>query len=156
MSGMENIIKSVDKTMKQRVKAGRAAAASAGKREKDFKGVCAVKLMLNPKSFTQSAENLLALSFRVKSMEAKIKNDENGLPVVDTVRSVSAAAPSTKQSIVSFSMKDWKGMVKTFGVQESDCVPNRKQGGGKRETVARGAGGDDGEGEYKEDDGDDE
>ena len=152
---MENIITSVEKTMKQRVKAGRAAAASAGKREKDFKGVCAVKLMLNPKSFTQSAENLLALSFRVKSMEAKIKNDEHGLPVVDTIRNQAAAAPSTKQSIVSFSMKDWKTMVKTFDVRDSDCVPNRKQGGGKRETIAKGAGGNEDEGEQAEDDDDD-
>ena len=68
---MENIIKSVSKTLESKLKANQEKAT----REKKSKpaGVCAVKLLLNPKSFTQSAENLLALSFRVKVRNAREK-----------------------------------------------------------------------------------
>ena len=122
MSGMENIIKSVSKTLRKKTDAKAAGQKDKGK---GGKAVCAIKLLVNPKSFAQTAENLLALSFAVKKGDASIRNDADGLPVVDTARQGTGGMVS-KQSIVALSMKDWKSLAKQFEVVDEDCVPNRK------------------------------
>jgi hypothetical protein len=132
MSGMENIIKSVNKMIKEKC-ANEDKRAKIAKEPK--KGVCAVKLLVNPKSFTQTAENMLALSFNVKQGGTRVANDADGLPVVDAVQQ--NLLMQTKQCIVSLSMKDWKRMVNSFEVKEGEGVPNRKISRGGRETFKR-------------------
>jgi hypothetical protein len=86
--------------------------------------------LLNPKSFTQSVENIFAFSFLVKKGEAAIGIRENpglgetrGLYVAPRV--LSADAPTqAKQSVVSFTMRDWKRLCNGYGIEEGD-LPNR-------------------------------
>ena len=63
LSGMEDIIKSVSATLENTVKKRRKVMETKklGKGKGEDEGACLVKLVVNPKSFTQTAEKILAL-----------------------------------------------------------------------------------------------
>mmetsp|Transcript_255 Transcript_255/g.631 ORF Transcript_255/g.631 Transcript_255/m.631 type:complete len:192 (-) Transcript_255:106-681(-) len=100
--------------------------------------VCAIQLMFNPKSFTQTVENLYHYSCLVKDGEASlIVRDEKSLdkdsqdvfieggPVVKLVpKSSKGPSPAPRQAIVSLTMQDWKELIQAYDVESSD-IPHR-------------------------------
>jgi hypothetical protein len=100
-------------------------------------GACAVELLFNPKSFTQTVENIFHYSFLVKKGTAQLdvrvpKVVDEGL-VLDggpiarytSMDHQKAANPPPRQAIVSLTMKDWRDMIKAYDVKKSD-VPHRE------------------------------
>jgi non-structural maintenance of chromosomes element 4 len=134
LSGMEDIIKSVNKTLKRTVerKSSSSSSTSSKKKRSDPSSnpACVVKLVVNPKSFTQTAENILALSFQVKKGDIAVKTNEEGLPVAFPT-AMRQHTPMSKQSVLSLNMKQWREMVKEYHVKDDDGVPTRATGGKK-------------------------
>ena len=102
----------------------------------------AVQHLFNPKSFTQTVENIFHFSFLVKKGDAGIgiRTEEEAKewggvpgPVVRAIPTNGHKHPPSKQAIVSLNMQDWRDMVAAYGVTKSD-VPHRSQGsrGAKR------------------------
>lgn len=109
----------------------------AKKLKKDLGG-CAVELLFNPKSFTQTVENIFHYSFLVKQGTAQLevrkpKILDEGLELdgglIARPRNIAKnqqnAPPPPRQAIVSLTMKDWRDMIKAYDVKESD-VPHRE------------------------------
>ena len=108
------------------------------KRLKKNTDVCAIQLMFNPKSFTQTVENLYHYSCLVRDGEAslivrdkKILDKDNqdlfveGGPVVKLVSKPSGGpTPAPRQAIVSLTMQDWKDLIEAYDVESSD-IPHR-------------------------------
>lgn len=95
--------------------------------------ICAIKFLFNPKSFTQTVENLFGLSFLVKEGSAKVgvrsENDCNEIectpgPWVKKRQANHKNSQPNRQAIVSLSMEDWKTMVEAYELEESD-IPHR-------------------------------
>jgi hypothetical protein len=84
--------------------------------------ICAVKFLFDPKSFTQTVENIFHFSFLVKKGEAGIRVGPEGDPTVIYRRNQPTMIP--RQAIVPITMKDWKNMVESYGVTECD-IPHR-------------------------------
>jgi non-structural maintenance of chromosomes element 4 len=110
--------------------------------------VCGVELLFNPKSFTQTVENIFHYSFLVKQGVAglTIKNERKitdgvTIPAGPSVvyHKADGVAPSVlpKQAIVSLTMKDWRDMIQAYGVQRSD-VPHRTGSKFQHDTSATG------------------
>eukprot|EP00584_Thalassiosira_punctigera_P006114 CAMPEP_0172542742 /NCGR_PEP_ID=MMETSP1067-20121228/13294_1 /TAXON_ID=265564 ORGANISM="Thalassiosira punctigera, Strain Tpunct2005C2" /NCGR_SAMPLE_ID=MMETSP1067 /ASSEMBLY_ACC=CAM_ASM_000444 /LENGTH=425 /DNA_ID=CAMNT_0013329035 /DNA_START=64 /DNA_END=1341 /DNA_ORIENTATION=- len=96
--------------------------------------VNAVNCLFNPKSFTQTVENVFHFSFLVKNGKAGIKTraaeetEEYGGepgPVIRNTENMDMGPP--RQAIVSLNMKDWRDMCQAYHVQESH-VPHRVDG----------------------------
>ena len=103
---------------------------------KQNKDVCAIELLFDPKSFTQTVENIYNYSFLIKEGEASLKvRDQTfldkdkgfypvgGGPVANYVSNNSNGKrpiPAPRQAIVSLTMEDWKNLVKAYDVKESD------------------------------------
>lgn len=98
-----------------------------------------VRFLVNPKSFTQTIENIFNFSFLVKKGEAQIKmrkrlplvssQDANplGLPTSGCFVSVGKAdyqGPS-RQCVIPFTMKDWRRLRESYDLDECD-IPHRK------------------------------
>ena len=97
-------------------------------REIDFVPFC-----INPKSFTQTVENIFNFSFLVKRGEAKIKmyppqSSQLGLPTAGGCfigpGDFEVEGPA-KQCVMSFTMKDWRNLIEAYDLKECD-VPHRK------------------------------
>lgn len=85
---------------------------------------CAIQYMMNPKSFTQSVENMFHFSFLVKKGNAKFII-RNGKPKVAMNPEKNAdQKPPAKQSVVAFTMRDWRRLCKAYKVKQSD-IPHR-------------------------------
>ena len=97
--------------------------------------VDAVHCLFNPKSFTQTVENIFHSSFLVKFSEAGmgVRSVEEAekyggvpgpviRPIPDEVNH-----PLPKQAIVRLDMKDWKDLCQVYNVEKSD-VPHRVDG----------------------------
>lgn len=93
--------------------------------------VCAVELLFNPKSFTQTVENLYHYSFLVKEGTAQLKVRDNkvvdgielnGGPVVTykAPKKETKTVPAPRQAIVSLTMEDWKNLTDAYNVKASD------------------------------------
>ena len=103
--------------------------------------ICAVRYLFNPKSFTQTVENIFNFSFLIKKGNAKItvRNDDNDdndrypfpRPTV-TVMKPQNNIPA-KQAIVAFNMQDWRDMCRAFKVEKGD-IPHRTRGRADRTT----------------------
>lgn len=100
---------------------------------KKNKGGCAVELLFNPKSFTETVENLYHYSFLVKEGKASLKvrdnvvlDEDNGLqldggPIVNAIsEEQNKAAPIPRQAIVSLTMESWKDLIDAYNVKSSD------------------------------------
>lgn len=103
------------------------------KRLKKHRDVCAIELLFNPKSFTQTVENLYHYSFLVKEGKASLKvrdekvldKDEGlvlrGGPVAQHVpANLLDKNPKPRQAIVSLTMEDWKNLTEAYEVKQSD------------------------------------
>ena len=107
-------------------------------RLKKHHDICAVKLLFNPKSFTQTVENIYHYSFLVKEGHASLMvrdekaldNDGNfsvdGGPVAKLLKENRAGGsdPPARQAIVNLTMQDWKDLIEAYEVDKSD-VPHR-------------------------------
>lgn len=102
---------------------------------RDNSHVHAVNMLFNPKSFTQTVENIFHFSFLVKEGFSGVRarsleeaEEYGGVPgpVVRPVKD-GEKMPPPKQAILSLNMKDWKDMCQAFDVEESD-VPHRVDG----------------------------
>ena len=125
----------------------------ASKRLKKSKGVCAVNLMFNPSSFTQTVENMFNVSYLVKKGDVQMSVREKDLKHDGVV--LANAGPrctfvkqqqypqkhplrlqpeakegqnsnnkKARQSIVVMNMKDWRSMIGAYGVEQS-YMPHR-------------------------------
>jgi len=112
---------------------------------KENSQVNAVNCLFNPKSFTQTVENVFHYSFLVKEGYSGIKSrsleeaKEYGGQPGPHVRPVKddPEMKNYRQAIVSLNMKDWRDMCKAYNVEESD-VPHREHGRvAKKEKKAR-------------------
>jgi len=97
--------------------------------------VNAVNMLFNPKSFTQTVENIFHFSFLVKegfsgirARSAEEAEECGGMPgpVIRPIKD-GERLPPPNQAILSLNMKDWKDMCLAYNVQESD-VPHRVDG----------------------------
>jgi len=101
--------------------------------------VCGVQFLFNPKSFTQTVENIFGLSFLVKKGDVQIgvrkpedchsEDMKPGLFVkskgnLDGHQKEGYKPPPATQAIVSLSMQDWRAMVEAYNVKKSD-LPHR-------------------------------
>jgi len=96
--------------------------------------VCATNFLFNPKSFTQTVENIFGLSFLVKDGSAKVgmRTDEEckstgatpGPWVTIKEKLTEEIPPPARQAIVALSIEDWKAMVEAYEVKES-IIPHR-------------------------------
>ena len=93
LSGMENIIATFDKTLANKTNGGVGGDKDKGSGAASSRASQAttslVSLVINPSSFTQTAENLLALSFQLKKGACRVSRDSHGLPIVSKVASQS-------------------------------------------------------------------
>lgn len=107
------------------------------KQMKKNNDVCAIELLFNPKSFTQTVENLYHYSFLVKEGKASLKvrdskvlDKDKGLeadagPVVKHItKEQSKKPPPPRQAIVTLTMEDWKDLIEAYDVKSSG-VPHR-------------------------------
>lgn len=94
--------------------------------------VCAVQFLFNPRSFTQTVENIFGLSFLVKQGLAKVgvRSKEEckaeGVLPGPYVRSktVHDKTRQAKQAIVAMDLESFQEMVEAYNVEESD-IPHR-------------------------------
>lgn len=96
------------------------------------KETCAIQFLFNPKSFTQTVENIFHFSFLVKHGAASIsvkksqnENDEYPFqsPVIQPKRL--GDKNQSKQAIVAINMQDWRSLCENFEVEEGD-IPHRR------------------------------
>jgi hypothetical protein len=91
-------------------------------KENENEEICAVKFLFDPKSFTQTVENIFHFSFLVKNVQAGIRVGPEGDPTVMFRRDQGKLI--SRQAIVPITMKDWRNMVEAYGVTECD-IPHR-------------------------------
>jgi len=101
--------------------------------------ICAIQYLFNPRSFTQTVENIFNFSFLIKKGSARIsvrqdeKNDQDdeesgktrkGTRPVVTHMMMKKNVVQPKQAIVSLDMQDWKDLCQSFNVRKGD-IPHR-------------------------------
>lgn len=93
--------------------------------------ISAVNYLFNPKSFTQTVENIFHYSFLIKKGDAALNVRETGFgesgkagPTVKYVGQNKAKTPKNKQFILNLTMKDYRDFLKVYDVTEGD-LPHR-------------------------------
>lgn len=137
LSAVERNMKIVNNVLKKRSKETAAKhmeeisklpeeeQGAARKRLKGSRGyeVDAIQYMFNPKSFTQTVENVFHFSFLVKKGTANICVRPDG-PKVASIKEIRETAPPARQAIVSLTMQDWRELCSAYNVEQSD-IPHR-------------------------------
>ena len=112
-------------------------SSKATKKLKRGASLCAVNLLYNPRSFTQTVENVFHYSYLVKKGNAGLSVQKEELQYDDVVIAEAGPRarphelkegfphPAPKQAVVALTMKNWRDMVAAYGVGESQ-VPHRK------------------------------
>jgi hypothetical protein len=95
--------------------------------------ISAIELLFNPKSFTQTVENLFHFSFAIKHGQASISVEDDGpktqpLNVKDH--------PPPRQAIISLNMRDWRRLVEAYGVEQS-FIPHRTGSKHSRKSLSQ-------------------
>ena len=94
------------------------------KRIKDQAGeINAIQYMFNPKSFTQTVENVFHFSFLVKKGQASITTRDDQ-PLVAYQQEAEGSEPPSRQAIVALNMKDWRDLCKAYHIKKCD-IPHR-------------------------------
>jgi hypothetical protein len=110
-----------------------------------------IRFLVNPKSFTQTVENIFNLGFSVKKGEVEIGVRERGLSPEGQLHTgglyiryrgaVSAEQMQhvqATQAVCAFTMADWRRMCQARGHEECD-LGHRKGSGSSQVTVAAAA-----------------
>jgi len=147
LSAVERNFKVVRNTLKRKSKAAYRAKfdeisalpeeeqRSARKKAKATAAeTCAIKYMFNPKSFTQTVENMFHYSFLVKKGEAKMVVRDGKPRVAAIPNDKTKQVPPAKQSVVSLNMRDWRRLCNAYKVKKS-AIPHRT--GSKQKHHAR-------------------
>ena len=68
------------------------------------------EFVLNPGSFAQTIENIFYLSFSVRDARAKIEDDENGLPIVSYIDTLTEdeMAVENQQRVLEMTQAYWR------------------------------------------------
>lgn len=137
LSAVEKHMKIMSKCLKKRITehcSGKVAEIDSNDKEKKKavenktrgEGVCAIQHLFNPKSFTQTVENIFHFSFNVKNGSAGIQvltdADGNKWPFVRATSKKDGILP--RQAIVSLNMEDWRNLIKAKNVEKCD-IPHR-------------------------------
>ena len=109
--------------------------ADVAKKVKKFgTDVDGCQFLLNPKSFTQTVENIFHYSFLVKKGAASIALRDKALDFSGVTTKPGLAIkyvterpspPPAKQAIMTLTMQDWRDLCATYQVEEGD-LPHRK------------------------------
>ncbi len=92
------------------------------------------QFLLNPKSFTQTVENIFHYSFLVKKGAASIALRDKALDMSGVTTKPGLAIkyvterpspPPAKQAIMTLTMQDWRALCAAYQVEEGD-LPHRK------------------------------
>jgi len=104
----------------------------ARKRLNDTQGeIDIVQYLFDPKSFTQTIENIFHFSFMVKDGEARMTTRKDGDEPGVKVKVIAGGGAHgdepkgpTKQTITSLNMRDWKRLCQAYNVTKGD-IPHR-------------------------------
>lgn len=123
LSAAEKNLKLMKQVLKTR---SRQEAEKQGRKSAPVDGV---SFLFNPNSFTQTVENIFNFSFLIKKGEAEIGvRDDIGLYVLPKHRpsdeDFQNSQTSATQAVVSFTMSDWRRLVKAHGLTKGD-LPHR-------------------------------
>ena len=98
-------------------------------KKKEVECVDLFKFLTNPKSFTQTVENMFEFSFIVKDGWAGIALDKDDLPAAYGVQDQDEAKKGKdKQAIITFTMKDWEDWKEVYGMEDEEegMLPHRR------------------------------
>ncbi|XP_023247738.1 non-structural maintenance of chromosomes element 4 homolog A-like [Copidosoma floridanum] len=79
------------------------------------------KLVLHPTDFAKTVDNVLCVAFLVRDDIVKFILDNDGLPLVSVCSDEDKADATTSskvQNVLSLSMRQWKELVKAYGIVE--------------------------------------
>lgn len=91
-----------------------AARTEDGQRTNDF-----FPFVINPKSFTQTVENLFDYSFLVKQGDASIRF-EDGVPAARPEEMNVASTFKKTQCVATFTMKDWEELKEVHNIDDDE------------------------------------
>lgn len=82
------------------------------------------KFFIDPRSFSQSVENLFFTSFLIRDGKVKLTKNKDGIPMIKicSIREAEEASTSSKNKthhIATFDYQTWEGLIRTFDITES-------------------------------------
>ncbi|XP_045710216.1 non-structural maintenance of chromosomes element 4 homolog A isoform X1 [Phyllostomus hastatus] len=89
--------------------------------------------VIDPHSFPRTVENIFHVSFIVRDGFARIKLDQDRLPIIEPVNiseeneGIDQNTQIRNQGIIALSYHDWKEIVKTFEISEPVIIPSQSQ-----------------------------
>lgn len=122
LSATEKTIKNMERQLKKRVKENLSVGLGPQ--------IDGCKYLCNPRSFTQTVENIFHFSFLIKKGQASIKvDDARGLGgrkaglLIGPEKPIQDEGVVNKQAVLTFTMRDWRAMCE--GMTEGD-LPHRE------------------------------
>lgn len=90
--------------------------------ERNGYDIHAIKFLFDHESFKKTVETIFNFSFLIKTGEARIQVNNEGL----SVRAINNAGnkPADKQAVIAFTMKDWRELCRAYKREEED-LPDR-------------------------------
>nr|XP_026253985.1 EP300-interacting inhibitor of differentiation 3 [Urocitellus parryii] len=83
------------------------------------------EFVIDPNSFSRTVENIFYVSFIIRDGFARIRLDQDRLPILEPIninQMGEGSDPSSfgrKQGVISLSLQDWKNIVATFEISEA-------------------------------------
>ena len=84
--------------------------------------------MVDPNSFARTVENIFHVSFILRDGLARLKLDDDKLPVIEPVQNVEErnddhSARARNQVVISLSHEEWREIVETYEITEPMISP---------------------------------
>ncbi|KAH6697456.1 Nse4 C-terminal-domain-containing protein [Plectosphaerella plurivora] len=99
---------------------------------RDTGGIDLLRFVVNPRSFSQTVENMFYVSFLIRDGKVKVEFDKHTLPQVapmsvEDEQEAGAGGDAAKhQAIFSMDMKTWQEVITAFDIREP-MIPHRKE-----------------------------
>lgn len=83
------------------------------------------EFVIDPNSFSRTVENIFYVSFIIRDGFARIRLDEDRLPILEPINinhvgeGNDSSSYGRKQGVISLSLQDWKNIVATFEISEA-------------------------------------
>ena len=83
------------------------------------------EFVIDPNSFSRTVENIFYVSFIVRDGFARIRLDQDRLPILEPINinhvgeGNDSSSHGRKQGVISLSLQDWKNIVATFEISEA-------------------------------------